>query len=245
MGIENINGATGSYDVNIKNSSVKYGRNSIANYFKYIESYKSNTLTADALDFSNSKEMLNGEFATKIDEANKALKTPQVNVKFNLIYMPEPKGLNKLFAKIKNLFGNKNDQPNPINLNRMALLGAAYEELGRKVSVSVQELSQKLQEAFGQKFDAKFLDRNNDNEIDIAEYSVSILMADMLSKDQTALKPENITGEITNDGENASLAYANDKNYTAAIRDAESIYNSLNLSEAKSKFIAKENNLAQ
>lgn len=223
IGVEKISGAQGPYDSRVQNPSVKYGRNAIANYNKYIGSY--GTLTKDMLDFSNTKSMTEDEFNKKLDTANNAV-DGKVNLKFNLKYLPE-------------------ENVDYKNLNTMALLGAAYEELGKKVSISTQELTQKLQQAFGEKFNAKFLDFNKDNNIDIGEYSTSILMSDMLSKDQVTLKAENITGTITSHGENASLAYANVKNNEAATQDAQAIYTSFKLEEAQKEFVKEQNNLIQ
>lgn len=223
IGVEKISGAQGPYDSKVQNPSVKYGRNAVANYYKYIGSY--GQLTKDMLDFSNAKSMTDDEFTKKLEVANNAV-DGKVNLKFDLQYLPE---------------GSVDYKA----LNKMALLGASYEELGKKVSVTVQELTQKLQQAFGEKFSANFLDLNKDNNIDIGEYSTSILMADMLSQDQSALKAANVTGHITNDGENASLAYAADKNYDAASQDAKAIYEAFKLAEAQQEFVKEQNNLVQ
>ena len=222
---QKITGAQGPYDSKVNNSSVRYGRNAMANYNNYIATYETEKLLPQDLDFSNVKGLTQDQFDKKMADAEKKLSDSKVNLRFTLKYLPE-------------------DKVDLANLNKMALLGAAYEELGKRVSVSLKEFNELLKTAFGENMTAEAFDINKDSQIDVAEYSTSILMADMLSKDTSKLDAKNITGEINTQGENMSLAYSNQKNVAAASEDAKNIYEAFKLADAKAEFVKDENNLS-
>lgn len=148
-----ITGDKGAND-NLSNSSIKYGRNSVNNRSEYLDKIKSAQLNLPNL--SNAKYLQDDEFKKRTDDALVALdkenKLPPL--KFVMKYLPQNVDYK--------------------NLDKMALLGAAFEEMGKKLSIGVDELSAKLQLAFGKNINAKAVDINNDGKIDIGEYATTI-----------------------------------------------------------------------
>lgn len=214
-GIAKINGANGKYDERVSDPSVRYGRNAVENYYTYLENpiVEDKMTPAPILDFglnpnadNNNADKLN-KFLKENDEYLKAL--PPLQYEYR--YMPQ----------------------GPVNTK--ALLGAAYEEMGGKKELSVEELDSKF--APDASFTSKALDLNNDGKVDIGEYGSSILAADMLSKSDTP-DTKNIDGTINNKGFNAVLAYTQKSNATAATKLYSNIYNTYNLGEAQKDFKA-------
>lgn len=217
-GVANIDGGKGKYDNRTKDDSVRYGRNAIENLYTYMEHplVTDNMTTAPILDFG-----LNPDAQQKnIDKLDKFLKENDEYLKalppleFEYRYMPKmPKG----------------------QVDRKAVLGAAYEEMGGK-ELSVKELDSRF--APDNTFTSKALDINNDGKVDIAEYGSSILAADMLSKSDTP-NPANIDGTINKKGFDALLAYTQKSNSEAAAKLYSSIYNTYHLGDAKNDFKAE------
>lgn len=214
-GIAKINGANGKYDEKVSDPSVRYGRNAVENYYTYLENpiVEDKMTPAPILDFglnpnadNNNADKLN-KFLKENDEYLKAL--PPLQYEYR--YMPQ----------------------GPVNTK--ALLGAAYEEMGGKKELSVEELDYRF--APDSSFTSKALDLNNDGKVDIAEYGSSILAADMLSKSDTP-DTKNIDGTINNKGFNAVLAYTQKSNVAAATKLYSNIYNTYNLGEAQKNFKA-------
>ncbi len=214
-GIAKINGANGKYDERVSDPSVRYGRNAVENYYTYLENpiVEDKMTPAPILDFglnpnadNNNADKLN-KFLKENDEYLKAL--PPLQYEYR--YMPQ----------------------GPVNTK--ALLGAAYEEMGGKKELSVEELDYRF--APDSSFTSKALDLNNDGKVDIGEYGSSILAADMLSKSDTP-DTKNIDGTINNKGFNAVLAYTQKSNATAATKLYSNIYNTYNLGEAQKDFKA-------
>ncbi len=246
-GIAKINGANGKYDSVINNPSVRYGRNAVANYYTYLDDYKFQPVEMPKLD--NLAQLDEDKFEAKMSELDTAIKKTDEQiakmppVKFEYTYAQCPGG----------------------KLDVMSLMGASYGEMGTK-SKSTKEFSKSLQKTFSKpnifmqivnnvkaffkgqpreklelhpvKMSVDAFDINKDKKIDIAEYSVSILVSDMLSNGQ-------IDGTVTNRGENASLAYANAKNAAAAKHVAENLYNKYDLGTAQEEFLKDENNLVK
>lgn len=225
--IKVVDGSTGPYDNKVNNASVKYGRNTTANYFEYLKSYTSNPIKKEDLDLSNLSQLDQDQFDKKMKAAEDALSVPAVPLKFKYKYLPE----------IKVDFNN---------LNKMALLGTAFEELGKKLSVSVADFNDNLKKAFdkddSEKISAEAMDINHDGQIDVGEYSTSILLADMLSTNTQELDPKDIKGEINNDGQNNSLPYINKKNLAQASEIFKGIYDYFGLNKATEEFKADQNN---
>jgi len=221
-----INGSAGMYDGKINNTSVKYGRNAASNHYSYLEDLKGKPIdkSIDTNLLMKWTKNIDDKYLDNLDKfinenADELNKMPPLDFEYQ--YMPQG-------ADGK-------------NLDKMALLGAAFEEMDRKISVPVQEMTDKLKQAFDS-LSAKALDVNKDGEIDIAEYSASILASDMLSKNENTLDSANIDGKINKKGLYASLAYANEKNEINANADYTAIYNAYNLGEAKTEFLKDSNN---
>ena len=208
--ISKIDGNNGKYtDKTVSNPSERYGRNAVNNYFSYLEKplAEDKMTPAPILDFSlnpnaaeNNAEKLE-QFTKENDDYLKALPP----LEFEYRYMP-------------NIENGK--------IDRQALLGAAYEEMGKHDSVSVNEMNKYL--APDDSFTFEPLDVNKDGQIDKSEYATSILAADMLSKSETP-DTKNIDGTINSKGLNALLAYTKKSNAAAATALYSNIYNKFNL----------------
>ncbi len=214
--VAKIDGKQGKYDNKVTNPSVKYGRNAVENYYTYLEKpIIADTMNpAPILDFGfapNAAEK-NAEkldkFLKENDEYLKALPP----LEFEYRYMPKmPKG----------------------QIDKQAVLGAAYEEMGGVKEVEVKKLDSGF--APDETFTSAALDINKDGKIDIAEYGTSILAADMLSKSDVP-DTANIDGTINKKGFDAVLAYTQKSNAAAAAKLYSNIYNTYNLGEAKKEF---------
>lgn len=218
-----INGVKGIYDGVIQNPSVRYGRNAINNYNEYMGEFVKPIPKLP--DMKGIADLSADEFSKRTDEFTKALQEPDncPPANFELRYQDESTPVGKV--------------------DYMALLGSAYEEMGKNFSLGVKGFTEKLQKAFGANISAEALDLNKDSEIDIAEYAVSTLAADMLSTDSSQLADENITGVITNQGQNAALALINKQNYNIASQIFNGIYQNHHLDEAQQEFKKNINNI--
>ncbi len=128
------------------------------------------------------------------------------------------------------------------NYSTQALMGNAYEELGKKNEVSVKELNEKLQSP---ELTAEALDLNNDGKVDIGEYATSAMAADMLDADQTKCDVKNLDGKITNKGENASMQLYTKQNVQNAKALFTEIHKNFNLDKAMNEFKANPNNTVE
>ena len=120
-----------------------------------------------------------------------------------------------------------------------ALMGNAYEELGKKTEVSVKELNEKLQSP---ELTAEALDLNNDGKVDIAEYATSTMATDMLDTDQTKCDVKNLDGKITNKGEDATMHLYTKQNVQNAKTLFTEIHKHFDLDKAMNEFKANPNN---
>ena len=215
-GVAKIDGSRGKYDLSVKDSSVRYGRNAVENYYTYLEHpiVTDKMTPAPILDFGlhpNAAEKNTDKidkFLAENDEYLNALPPLQ----FEYRYMPQmQKG----------------------QIDKNAVLGAAYEEMGQTKELSVQELDSRFTP--DKEFTSEALDVNKDGKIDIAEYGASILAADMLSKSS---EPDltNVDGTINKQGFNAVLAYTHKSNIDAATKLYSSIYDKFNLNSAQQEF---------
>jgi len=149
-----------------------------------------------------------------------------------------------------------------------ALIGNAYEELGKKKEVSVAELNQKLN-ANSQKitelnkqidelhkndpnyksvsvnpdFHADALDLNGDGNVDVGEYATSTMAADMLDNNPNGCDIKNLDGVITNKGENASMGLYSKANVANSKGLFTQIYSNFQLGKAAQEFCSDPNNL--
>lgn len=224
-GITIINGNSGPYDGKINNPSVKYGRNSIANFFT---TYKSTPFSPQKYDASlHAKELDNDKFEKAIEKMD-AETVSNLPTKFEYKYMP----------------GEINSQ----NIDKMALLGAAYEEMGQKTDMPLDELNQKIQVLSDDKnkISADAMDLNGDKKVDIAEYSASILLEDSLSKDPNKADATNISGKVNSQGQKAMLDYFNINNKSTTTQTPsilKDLYTKFALADAQKAFQADPNNL--
>lgn len=124
----------------------------------------------------------------------------------------------------------------------IALMGNAYEELGKRTEVPLNELNKQMVMS---NVSADALDINGDGKVDIAEYATSTMAADMLDKDQTQCKIENLDGVITNKGENASLNLYRKENVEQAKGLFKEIHQTFALDKAMSEFKSNPNNMVQ
>ncbi len=216
--VAKIDGSKGKYDNKVTNPSVRYGRNAVENYYTYLEQpLIADTMnTAPILDFGLSPDapQKNGDKLEKFLKENDEYLSALPPLEFEYRYMPVmPKG----------------------QVDKAAVLGAAYEEMGGVKELDVKELDARF--APDKSFTSEALDVNKDGKIDIAEYSSSILAADMLSKADVP-NPANIDGTINKKGFDAVLAYTQKSKAAAAAKLYSNIYNTYNLGEAQKEFNA-------
>lgn len=211
-----INGNSGKYDNLAEDNSIKYGRNAANNYQDFVTSTVMNTHDSPApiLDFRPSTEAAdkNIEKLDKFAKENDEYLNNLPPLQFEYRYMP-----------------------NVINgqIDKKALLASAYEEMGKKTELSVDEVDRGF--APNANYTAKALDINNDGKIDNTEYCLSNLAADMFSKPgEPAI--EKIDGTINEKGMNAVLEYSKKSNAAAATALYSKLYTDLNLEEAKKDF---------
>lgn len=215
-GIVKIDGSQGKYDNKVTDPSIRYGRNAVENYFTYLEKpiVEDRFNPAPILDFGISSEAAdkNAEKLNKFFKENDEYLKALPPLEFEYRYMPQ----------IQNG-----------KIDKQALLGAAYEELGQVKELSVEDLDNKF--APDETFTSAALDINKDGKIDVSEYSASIIAADMLSKsDNPDIK--NIDGTINRQGFNALLKYTQKSNSEAAAKLYSNIYSTYNLAEAQKDF---------
>lgn len=239
-----IDGSQGKYDGHVNNNSVRYGRNAINNYYDYILKYKMEPITCDTFECAETPELKNHRivdfeaYQRYIDALNKNIKAVEKYLKklvkqsdemppinFELQYMPESA---------------------PGEVDRKALIGASYEEMNQRLSMSISEMNKKLNSS-GSEYEitAEAMDLNKDNYIDVGEYATSILLSDMLSTDSKELNLKNINGKITNEGENKVLAYGLLKNKDIAYKTYLSLYMAYDLGRAVKDFKSDINNLTE
>ncbi len=218
-GVVKVDGSRGKYDNKVSDPSVRYGRNAVENLYTYMEQplVADNMTVAPILDFGVNPETAQhnidklDKFLKENDEYLKAL--PPLEYEYR--YMPQmQKG----------------------QVDKKALLGAAYEEMGKVNDLSVEDLDSRF--APDKNYTSKPLDVNNDGKVDIAEYGSSLLAADMLSKSDTP-NNANIDGTINKRGFDAVLAYTKKSNAEAAAKLYSNIYNTYNLGDAKKDFKAE------
>ena len=217
-----INGDKGPYDGKVNNASVKYGRNSVANHYSFLNAFL-NAPADKKNDFSNmnEKDLKSDVFEKKMTHNENLANSNTSNFEYK--YLP--------------------GQVNPQNIDKMALLGSAYEEMGQKTEISVDEMNKQIQNSFGNQISAEAMDLNGDKKVDIGEYSATILLEDMAGKDPNKMDIKNISGTITDKSEENMLGFFNVKNKDTTKKTLTDLYNSFRLVEAQKTFIGDSNNL--
>ena len=199
-----INGNSGKYDSQIKDESVKYGKNSVSNNFKYMESpiVNDNHAIPPVFDFSpNEKsEKLNLDNMEKYLDKNDEYLKSLPPLEFEYRYMP-------------NISQGQ--------IDKKAVLAAAEEEMGGQKEISVEDFENKY--LINDEMTVKPLDINNDNKIDSSEYATNIFAADLLIKGTTDVTK--VDGTINAKGMNAILEYTKKSNAEAATNLYKNIYN--------------------
>lgn len=229
-----IQGTNGIYDGKVADNSVRYGRNALANHMDYLSNYTQPNV--EFPDMTNLAQLDADKFEAKMNEYNNCLAQFEENNKKR-----PPLNFVQQYMSV----------PQPGMVDTKALMGAAYEEMGKRTAVPVQELTQGLQNAFddltsktGAQFDCSCADLNGDGNIDLAEYGAVILASDALSTDDSHFNAANINGTVTNKGENKSLYYAEKTNYQLANQTYRSLYNYYGLAGAQNEFLQNPNNMA-
>ena len=212
-GVAKIDGARGKYnEENVTNPSVRYGRNSVQNFYSYLEQpiVKDNNATPPILDFSTNPDAPNNniEKMDKYIKENDAYLNSLPPLEYECRYMPN---IHK-----------------PNEVDKDALLGTAYEELGGRKEVNAKDLEESF--AINDNLSSSPLDINKDGKIDIGEYASSILAADMMSNNGS------IKGSINSSGHNAVRELTKKANAAAATQLYTSLYNKYNLGEAANNF---------
>lgn len=212
-GIAKIDGAKGKYDdKTVTNPSVRYGRNSVQNFYAYLQQpiVADNHATPPILDFG-----------TTPNAAEKNIEKMEKYVKANDIYLESLPPLDYECRYMPNI--HKHNE-----IDKDALLGAAYEELGKRKEIKVEELDKNF--ALNNDFTTSSIDLNKDGKIDIGEYGSSIIAADIISNNG------NINGTINQNGHNAVQELTRKANAEAATKLYTSLYNKYNLGEAAKNF---------
>lgn len=129
-------------------------------------------------------------------------------------------------------------------VDTLALMGNAYEELGKKTKVKTEDLNKELEDTVGNNFSADALDLNKDGYVDIAEYATDTLTQDALSSVKGGrVMPENVNGVITAEGQDKATMLLARINEKSAERIYSNLYNEFDLASAQKKFLADKNNM--
>ncbi len=253
-----INGQNGPYDKKIEDKNVRYGRNAVANYFEYIQGFKT---SQDEKTLSELAKCSQDSFK-KTSSVEEVLKHTE---KMLAELEAESKKVPPLSFRLKYLPEDKVDAK---NLNKSALLGAAFEDLGKRISVPVAELNQGFPEPLKQKCTMGTFDVNNDGQIDIAEDAAAILIKDMADKIPTnqiletgkmELKAENLDGIISQTGDTnlwallkadkgliaKILVFFNKNKYSNSKQLITQVYKDFQLAQARDDFFKNPNNTVQ
>lgn len=214
-GVAKIDGSKGKYNENnVSNPSVRYGRNSVQNFYSYLSQpmIYDNHAVPPILDFGLNPEAADNNIKKmeKYTEANEQYLNSLPPLEYEYRYMP-------------NIHKSQ-------DIDTDSLLGAAYEEMGCKRNISVDDMDKSI--APNENSSASSMDINKDGKIDIGEYGSSILAADMISNGG------NIKGTINNQGHNAILELNKKSNAEAAEALYSSLYNQYNLKDATNNFKA-------
>lgn len=250
-GVAQINGQNGIYDSKISDPNVKYGRNAVSNYSDYLanlrippnqtvlpdlkaiaEKLKDKTLPAkDRLELTaKTKEELEKYTAESAENLKKA-----APLNFQLKYLPEATIVSG-------------------QINKLALLGASFEDLGKKISVPVSEMTANFQQILGPNVTAEAADINNDGQIDVAENAIAFLVKDMADKTPTDellktgkldLNAANLDGTITNTGDVNFYSFMKTKDVAQNKQLFTQIADTFKLSDEQKVFLANANNTVQ
>ena len=223
-GVSYISGDFGKYDNTIKNNSVRYARNSVDNFKKYLSNYVTPEIAVPKFSKPEDVDIFVKQTDTFVKQLkeNESKRTP---VDFVQKYMS----------------GDIKDG----KIDSIALMSASYEELG-KTEVSKDELENQIKStsANPDNVTADALDLNKDGKIDLAEYSTSILLSDALSTNDKEISVNNIDGVVTNKGLNAINPFSEKNNVSEAYKTYSYLYDFYKLGEAQKEFLSDSNNIS-
>ena len=210
IGVAKIDGTRGKYDGVVENPSERYGRNSVQNFYAYLQEplSKDNNATPPILDFNPSPET-----------ADKNIENMEKYVNENDKYLSSLPPLEFEYRYMPNI--HKKGE-----IDKEALLGSAYEQLGQRDEVSVEDMEKTF--APTKEYTYAPMDINKDGKIDKAEYSTSILAADLLSKPE-GTNIDGVDGTINNKGMNAIQELTKKANAQEASVVYTALYNQYNL----------------
>ena len=199
-----VNGSNGKYDGKIADESVKYGRNAVDNHVKHMQAPIVNDNFAVPPVF---------DFAPTSTSSDSNLKAMEDFVNANDTYLNSLPPLQYEYRCIPNFTKG--------NLDKKAVLAAAYEEMGGVKELPVEEFEDRY--LIDDSQTAEPMDINKDGKIDVAEYAANIVATDVLSKGST--NPMDADGVINTKGMNAILEYSKKSNAAAASKLYSNIYN--------------------
>ena len=213
-GVAKIDGAKGKYDGVVSNPSERYGRNSVQNFYAYLEQplKNDNNATPPILDFSPNPET-----------TDKNIENMEKYVNENDKYLASLPPLEYEYRYMPNIHRKG-------EIDKDALLGSAYEQLGQRDEVSVEDMEKTF--APTEDYTYKPMDINKDGKIDKAEYSASILAADLLSKPE-GTSIDGVDGTINNKGMNTLQELTKKANAQEASVVYTALYNQYNLGKDK------------
>lgn len=205
-----VNGQTGRYDTIIQDESIRYGRNAVDNNIKQMQApiINDNFVAPPTFDFSPTSEA-----------SEKNLKALEKYLDQNDVYLNSLPPLEYEYRYMPNFTNG--------NIDKKAVLAAAYEEMGEVRELTVKEFENKF--LIDPSQTAEPLDVNKDGKIDIAEYGANIIATDLLSKGTT--DPMKVDGTINSKGYSAILEYTKKSNAAAAAKLYSNIYHTYQLGE--------------
>ena len=203
-----INGANGYYDGKVTDDSERYGKNAVANHREFVTNPLKTAMSGEA-------PMLN--FSPTEEAQQENIEKLESFVKENDAYLESLPPLQYEYRYMPNIVNGQ--------IDKKALFSAAKEEMGSD-KISVKTFDENYLP--NKDYTSKALDINNDGNIDVPEYSASILAADMLSKEEPDVK--NIDGSINSKGMTAVMEYAHKSNAEAAAKLYSQIHSTYNLS---------------
>lgn len=156
-----------------------------------------------------------------------------IPVKYKLNYLPE-------------------DKVEFTTLNKQALLGASYEDLGA-AEKSVSELN-KMGEKFSDQVSYEAFDVNGDGKISVDENAVAILIKDMadnhptdevLTTGKLDINTKDLDGACTETGDTNLWSFLKKDKVAASKQLVTQIYQAFGLDKAKTEFLKDNNNIAE
>ncbi len=213
MSIAEISGLSGFYSpYAVQNSSVRYGMNAASNMEEY------------------TKRQSAQSFLTGIETISAVSAAP--NFADDEAFVHAIESFSEQLEKDEftpSKFRYRYSADNGEAVDKMSLMGAAYEETGRKNSVSVSKMNKQFASAFPSPeqteettgiisfikkltsrksaFSAKALDSNRNGRVETEEYAAFLALADIKSKDKNSEDISRMDGTITDEGVKEAFSY--------------------------------------